>query len=79
MSALAVDRELCIGAGQCALSAPGHFDQDDEGLVVLLAPPADPPDLALRDAARLCPSGALRLHDQHPPLPPGEANRKDDA
>ena len=32
-----VDREVCIGAGQCALVADSVFDQDDEGLVILLA------------------------------------------
>lgn len=83
MSALDVDRDLCIGAGQCVMSAPDHFDQDDDGLVVLSplgdALPGAVPDPAVLDAARLCPSGALRLHDQHAHVPSGETNRKDDA
>jgi len=50
---------VCIGAGMCVLTAPDVFDQDDEGLVVLLtAEPADPAALA---AVPLCPSGALRV------------------
>ena len=36
------DRSACIGSGMCVLTAPDVFDQDDEGLVVLLtAEPAD--------------------------------------
>ncbi|MEU0939155.1 MULTISPECIES: ferredoxin [unclassified Embleya] len=58
-----VDRDLCCGAGMCALEAPEVFDQDEtEGLVVLLLP--EPPDAgheAVREAARLCPSGAVKL------------------
>lgn len=59
------DRGVCIGAGMCALTVPEVFDQDEEeGLVWLLAPD---PDAALhesvREAARLCPSGALRVEE----------------
>ena len=25
-----VDKELCIGAGQCVVTAPDVFDQDDD-------------------------------------------------
>ena len=56
------DRDVCIGAGMCVMSAEYVFDQDDEGLVVVVE--ADVP-AAHRDAARRavagCPSGALRL------------------
>jgi ferredoxin len=61
-----VDRERCIGAGMCALTAPEVFDQDEEdGRVILLD--ADPPTAhhAVRDAATLCPSGSITLSD-HP-------------
>jgi len=56
------DREICIGAGMCALTAPGSFTQDDEdGLVTLLDPrPSDQME-AVRHAVRLCPSGAITL------------------
>ncbi|MEU9052611.1 ferredoxin [Streptomyces sp. NPDC048384] len=61
---LRVDRERCIGAGMCALTAPEVFDQDpDDGRVLLLH--ADPPT-AHRQTAQLavgvCPSGAITLH-----------------
>jgi ferredoxin len=56
------DRELCVGAGNCVLTLPDVFDQDDEGLVDVLDP--DPPDEQgelVGRAVRLCPSGALRI------------------
>jgi len=60
------DRDLCIGSGNCVLTAPDVFDQDDdEGLVVVLVTgdvaPADGD--AVRAAVARCPSGALRLVD----------------
>ncbi|MET9451829.1 ferredoxin [Streptomyces cinerochromogenes] len=62
---LHVDRERCIGAGMCALTAPGVFDQDDEdGRVLLLNP--EPPAArraAAQMAAGVCPSGAVTLHE----------------
>ncbi|MFE2146912.1 ferredoxin [Streptomyces sp. NPDC059456] len=58
---LSIDRERCIGAGMCAMTAPEVFDQDpDDGLVLLLH--AEPPAAhrtAARMAAGLCPSGAI--------------------
>jgi ferredoxin len=62
---LEADRECCVGAGMCALTAPEVFEQDaDDGRVVLLL---DRPTGATLDAAReavdLCPSGALSLHE----------------
>ena len=56
------DRELCIGAGNCVLSAEAVFDQDDDGVVVLLAEEVpDGEEERVREAVKLCPSGALRL------------------
>ena len=54
------DQEVCIGAGMCVLSAGDVFDQDDDGIVVVLDEhPADAP--SVRDAVANCPSGALSL------------------
>ncbi|MDF3142820.1 MULTISPECIES: ferredoxin [unclassified Streptomyces] len=62
---LRIDRERCIGAGMCALTAPEVFDQDPEdGLVLLLH--AEPPTAhraAAQMAAGVCPSGAITLHE----------------
>ena len=64
MVKIEADRELCIDAGNCVLSAETVFDQDDDGVVVLLA--EDVPDGEedrVREAVKLCPSQALRLVD----------------
>ncbi|MGN0120061.1 MAG: ferredoxin, partial [Streptomyces albidoflavus] len=39
-----VDSEQCVGAGQCVLNAPEVFDQDDDGVVVLLRAEPDERD-----------------------------------
>lgn len=60
---VAADRDLCIGAGLCVVSAPAVFDQDDDdGLVELLVDEPDTADAAaVREAVGLCPSGALSV------------------
>lgn len=59
---ITADRDVCIGAGVCVMSAEAVFDQDDDGIVVVLVDdvPADEQDNA-RKAVQLCPSGALTL------------------
>lgn len=59
-----VDREACIGAGQCALVAGSIFDQDDEGLVVLLVEtPGESAFTSARKAATLCPAKAIIIEE----------------
>ncbi|WP_327139162.1 ferredoxin [Nocardia sp. NBC_01327] len=55
------DRNICIGAGLCALTAPAVFDQDDdEGLVIVRdAHPDNMTEPAVREALNICPSGAI--------------------
>lgn len=56
------DREICMAAGVCVMTADAVFDQDDDGIVVLVADPV-PADneRGARNAVRMCPSGALRI------------------
>ena len=56
------DREVCIQAGNCVMVAGEVFDQDDDGIVVLLVDdiPGDEEDHA-REAVKLCPSQALTI------------------
>ncbi|MEU6714571.1 ferredoxin [Nonomuraea purpurea] len=56
-----VDEAKCCGAGQCVLLAPEVFDQrEDDGIVVLLeAEPAEGLHAAVREAAAVCPAGAI--------------------
>lgn len=58
------DRDVCISAGNCVMAAADVFDQDDDGIVVVLVDevPAGEEDNA-REAVRLCPSQALRIAD----------------
>lgn len=60
-----VDETRCCGAGQCVLIAPDVFDQrDDDGVVVLLdARPPREQRGAAREAAAVCPAGAIALTD----------------
>lgn len=60
-----VDREVCVGAGQCVLAAPNVFDQDsNDGRVILLIPDPDQADHAeVRNAVQICPSGAITAAD----------------
>src|ERR1700757_255840 len=39
---ITVDRDKCIASGQCVLIAPENFDQDDDGIVVVIQPNALP-------------------------------------
>ncbi len=65
-----VDRERCIGSGNCAFWAPATFHLDDEGLSVVLGPPGDPaPTLAV--AVEGCPARAISLEQGPAPAAPG--------
>ncbi|MGW0747727.1 ferredoxin [Streptomyces sp. NPDC002817] len=60
-----MDTGRCCSSGVCALTAPDVFDQSDEdGTVVLLtARPLVSDHVAVREAAELCPSGAIELQE----------------
>ena len=59
-----IDKDVCIGAGQCALAAPGVFTQDDDGYSALLPGREDGAgDPMIREAARACPVRAIALTD----------------
>lgn len=60
-----IDREVCLGYGVCAQSAPTVFQIDDDGDPVLLLSEVDADHYAAADLAiRACPTGAIQLH-QH--------------
>ncbi|WP_394771612.1 ferredoxin [Lacisediminihabitans sp.] len=59
---ITVDTSVCIGAGQCALVAGDLFDQDDDGIVMLLdSEPEMGLEAAARRAAALCPARAIAI------------------
>ncbi|MFF6996759.1 ferredoxin [Streptomyces sp. NPDC008313] len=58
---VSIDKDVCIGAGQCALTAPGVFTQDDDGFSELLPGGGRAGDPMLREAARACPVAAITV------------------
>lgn len=56
------DRDVCIQAGNCVMVADTLFDQDDDGIVMVLVDdiPADE-EAKAREAVNLCPSQALTI------------------
>jgi ferredoxin len=64
MVKISADRDVCISAGNCVMVADAVFDQDDDGIVVVLVdevPAAE--EVHAREAVKLCPSQALRIAD----------------
>lgn len=59
---VSVDRNACVGSGDCLKSAPGVFRLDAEQIAVVVDPAAAS-DEELIEAARMCPSQAIRLWD----------------
>ena len=57
-----VDRDLCIGVGNCVAIAPTVFRLDDENKAVVLDP-LSVDDRTLLDAAESCPEQAIIVKD----------------
>ncbi|HLT59629.1 MAG TPA: ferredoxin [Microlunatus sp.] len=63
---ITADRSVCVGAGNCAFTAPELFDQDEsDGVVIVIKDLPDPGDEeeSAREAAAFCPSGAITVAD----------------
>ncbi len=63
-----IDRERCMGSGNCLFWAPETFDLDDEGRSVVLDPEATEEE-RLRMVTEGCPVGAISLWRGEAPLP----------
>ncbi|MEU9122246.1 ferredoxin [Streptomyces sp. NPDC048506] len=62
---ITIDSNVCIGAGQCALTAPGVFTQDDDGFGAVLPGREDGAgDPLTREAARACPVQAITVTEE---------------
>ena len=55
-----VNRELCMGSGNCSFWAPGVFDLDDDGIAVVLDVTAAPEDKIVL-AGQGCPTQAISI------------------
>ncbi|WP_213576555.1 ferredoxin [Rhodococcus sp. USK13] len=62
---VSVELEKCTACGACVLEAPEVFDQDDEGIVVVLTKtPSKDLRESVEDAADACPSAVIQVHDE---------------
>ena len=57
-----INREVCMGSGNCSFWAPGVFDLDDDGIAIVLDPAAAPDDKIVL-AAQGCPTQAIAVFD----------------
>lgn len=57
-----VDRDLCIGVGNCVAYAPTVFELDEENKAVILDP-SSVDDNTLLEAAKTCPESAILVED----------------
>ena len=58
-----VDRELCLGAGNCVAIAPSVFQLDEEGKAIVLDLTSVDEDTLL-EAAESCPFDAIIVEDE---------------
>jgi ferredoxin len=56
-----IDRDACMGSGNCVYTAPGVFELDDDSIARVVDPEASP-DEAILTAARQCPTHAITVH-----------------
>jgi ferredoxin len=62
---LKADFGACQGYANCVVAAPGVYDIDDDGVVVLLKEHiTDEERPRIEEAARSCPVSALTIEDQ---------------
>jgi ferredoxin len=57
-----VDRDLCIGVGNCVACAPTVFELDEENKAVVLDP-SSVDDSTLLEAAKSCTENAIIIED----------------
>ena len=57
---ITVDRDRCMGSGNCQFWAPGVFDLGDDGVAVVVDPEAAPEDRIVL-AVDGCPTKAITL------------------
>lgn len=60
MHRIVIDRDRCVGSGNCLFWAPATFDLDDGGTSVVVDPAGDDED-RIRVAVDGCPTRAITL------------------
>lgn len=57
-----LDQDKCVASGQCVVAADDVFDEDDDGIAVLLDPnPSSDRADDVEQAAAVCPALAIRI------------------
>ena len=57
---IAIDREACMGSGNCSFWAPGVFDLDDDGIAYVVDQAANTEEKVIL-AAQGCPTHAIAI------------------
>ena len=60
---ISIDRERCMGSGNCSFWAPNTFDLDDEGLSIVINPDGDDAS-KIQNAANGCPTQAITVSER---------------
>jgi ferredoxin len=59
---IAIDRDVCMGSGNCVYAAPGAFELDEDSIASVVDPAGAPSEQVVA-AARHCPTGAISVRD----------------
>ncbi|MDQ1521665.1 MAG: ferredoxin [Actinomycetota bacterium] len=57
---ISIDRDACMGSGNCSFWAPAVFDLDDDGIAVVVDPNGAPVEKVVL-AAQGCPTQAISV------------------
>jgi ferredoxin len=63
-----IDRDTCMGSGNCVFTAPGVFELDDDSIARVVDPGASSEE-AVVTAARQCPTHAITVRRDGETLP----------
>jgi ferredoxin len=55
-----INRDVCMGSGNCSFWAPGVFDLDDDGVAIVIDVDGAPEDKVIL-AAQGCPTQAISV------------------
>lgn len=62
---LTIDRDRCMGSGQCTFYAPNTFDLDDDSIATVIDQHGDSDD-KIQTAISVCPTRSIsRATDEH--------------
>ena len=56
-----INRDVCMGSGNCSFWAPGVFDLDDDGIAIVVDPEGEPEDKIVL-AGQGCPTQAISIY-----------------